>query len=92
MSDLPTPCALPGCWALCPQPEGAGRPRRYCSDEHRREADTMRKRTVARLNLLRDQVRRDEHLLAALGGEDEEERQAKLRRIFGEPVPGGEQP
>jgi len=28
----------------------------------------MRKRTVARLALLRDQIRRDEHLLAALGG------------------------
>lgn len=34
-------------------------------DEHRREADTMRKRTAARLALLREQVRRDEHLLAA---------------------------
>jgi hypothetical protein len=63
------PCGLPGCWAIYEQTQGAGRPRRYCSDEHRREAETMRKRTVARLTRLRDQVRRDEHLLAALGGD-----------------------
>lgn len=71
MSDLPTPCALPGYWQLCEQPPGAGRPRRYCTDDHRRQADTMRKRTIARLTMLRDQVRRDEHLLAALGGPDD---------------------
>lgn len=75
MSAFLTSCALPGCWAVYAQTEGPGRPRRYCSDEHRREADTMRKRTVARLGLLRDQVRRDEHLLAALGGEDDAEDQ-----------------
>lgn len=73
MSDFLIPCHLPGCWALIDQPSGPGRPRRYCSDEHRREADTMRKRTVARLTHLREQIRRDEHLLAALGGESEGE-------------------
>lgn len=72
MTEFLTTCGLPGCWALYEQIEGRGRPRRYCSDEHRRQADTMRKRTVARLALLRDQMRRDEHLLAALGGEDDD--------------------
>lgn len=67
-----SPCRLPGCWTLIEQPTGAGRPRHYCTDEHRRAADTMRKRTVARLTRLRDQVRLDEHLLAALGGADDE--------------------
>jgi hypothetical protein len=66
------PCRLPACWALCEQP-GRGRPRRYCSDEHRREADLMRTRTVARLAHLREMIRRDEHLLAALGGNDDPE-------------------
>lgn len=67
--SLLTPCALPGCWALCEQSTAAGRPRLYCTDEHRREADTMRRRVVARLAAMREQIRRDEHLLAALGGE-----------------------
>lgn len=67
MTDLLTSCALPGCWVVFEHHDGPGRPRRYCCDDHRREADTMRKRTVARLALLREQVRRDEHLLAALG-------------------------
>lgn len=65
---MATPCELPGCWALVERTPGAGRPRRYCTEEHRREADTMRKRVVARLASLREQIRRDEHLLAALGG------------------------
>jgi len=69
MSDYLATCGLPGCWSLFEQTEGRGRPRRYCSEEHRRAADTMRKRTLARLDLMRDAVRRDEHLLAALGGD-----------------------
>ncbi len=69
--EFPAPCALPGCWQLVVKRKGPGRPWHYCSDEHRRDADTMRKRTVARLEFFRDQVRRDEHLLAALSDQRE---------------------
>lgn len=68
-----TPCGLPGCWELIERTPGRGRPRVYCSDEHRRQADAMRKATEARLSHMREQVRRDEHLLAALGGGDDGE-------------------
>ena len=46
---------------------GRGRPRRYCCDECRRDADTDRKRCVARIERMRELLRREEHLLAAMG-------------------------
>jgi hypothetical protein len=65
------PCRLPGCWELIEQAGGRGRPRHYCCDDHRRAADLMRTRTIARLMHMREMIRRDEHLLAVLGGADD---------------------
>jgi hypothetical protein len=61
-------CGLVGCWTVIESHAGPGRRRRYCSDEHRRDADTMRKRAVARIDHLAALLERERHLLAALGG------------------------
>lgn len=62
-------CALVGCWAVIENHPGRGRRRRYCTDDHRREADTMRKRALARVEHLTALLDRERHLLAALGGD-----------------------
>lgn len=60
-------CERIGCWHTFVVTLGRGRPRRYCSDDCRRQADTDRKRCVARIERLRELLRREEHLLAAMG-------------------------
>lgn len=66
-------CERVGCWSTFVVTLGRGRPRRYCSDECRRQADTDRKRCVARVERLRELLRREEHLLAAMGTETSNE-------------------
>lgn len=65
-NGLPSVCLRVTCWNIFFVEPGPGRPRRYCSDECRRRADTDRKRCLARIEQLRDQLRREEHLLAAM--------------------------
>lgn len=64
-----TVCERIGCWATFVINLGRGRTRRYCTDECRRQADTDRKRCLARIAQLEEQLRREQHLLAAMGGE-----------------------
>lgn len=63
-------CERIGCWATFVTTAGRGRPRRYCSDECRRQADVDRTRCVARIDRLEELLRRERHLFAAMGGPD----------------------
>lgn len=76
-------CERIGCWQTFVVTLGRGRPRRYCSDECRRQADADRKRCAARVERLRDLLRREEHLLAAMGDAPEQ-----VTRPGGAPIGG----
>ena len=66
MSETLDYCGLIGCWRPLVQ-KGRGRRRDYCCDEHRREARNMRREAEARIARFSELIRRDQHLLAALG-------------------------
>lgn len=61
-------CERFGCWNTFIVTLGRGRPKRYCSEDCRRQADVERKRCVARIELLEKQLTRERHILAAMGG------------------------